>query len=757
MAVQCDPSHAFLQLPRGGICIRRQGTDDPSDPKYLNLQIGSPPETLKDTLNNSAWPPGVPRDFVVPERLVDPRSIVTLAELEFTGYYHFFVRPEKQPTRIYLNNPVQTDQVTLMLKEAIFGARTELEEFRADFARPEEAFDIKAECGYFNPFSFEDVFQIHTRMADEKRILLPNGYSMAVLKSGGIFYYKLYEPNNAQAVFTCSEVDLFSRKRAIEKKSAMVRRPDFAIAAIGNSTGFDEQGETSGFLLWIGGNGLMIDPPANTRFWLMENRVLAEETDRVILTHCHADHDAGLLQRMLENDHLDVYTTRTIWNSFMRKYGPLLEEFQPSYHWHEIKIGQPVKILGADFDFFYSLHSVPTIAFTVRYRDVNVFYSSDMRFSRKTYDEMRAAGTLAERRFEFFTGRYPRLMDGAQFILHEAGGDPLHTTLEELNALDLATKRKTFVYHLSEAEYEVGRKAGINDFSLITVGMNQQDIKVFSSEESMPAAPDESFLKYCPLFFEMKMRDVKELINACEIKKIPRGQVFLQRGAKAAAGDSNGFVYLIYSGIVGVLNEQGQKIKEYHKFDFVGESGVLLEKERNADVVALEDTRAYAIPSARFRELMKPYDGLFARLEQNRGQGVETALSRSYFTSTLSWRARTDLQLIGRLKRYDKGKVIMGREDERYLIIIDGKVKAKRAGQEIEYPITLGNQLEIDHVGLPDEAGAWDMESVIAVESTQVLEVRKSDYIGYSRRHGALRWRWQYLKSYFQSYVLGQT
>ncbi len=753
MAVVCEKGHTYLQLPRGGICIRSESNPNPGDPKYLNLQIGSPPETLKDTLHNHAWPPGVPRDFVVPERLVDPRSIVTLAELEFTGYYHFFVRPEKQPTRIYVNNPAQLEMVTAMLKEAIFGPGLSREEFSGDFARPAEAFDIARECGYFNNFSFEDVFQIRTRMPDERRILLPNGYSMTVLQSGGIYYYKLYEPNNPAPVFTCSELDLFSRKRAIEKKPTLARRPDFAIAAIGNSTGFDENGETSGFLLWVGGNGIMVDPPANTRFWLLENQVLAEETDRVILTHCHADHDAGLLQRLLENDHLDVYTTRTVWNSFMRKYGRLLEELKPAYHWHEIKIGQPVEILGAQFDFFYSLHSVPTIAFTVRYHDIKVFYSSDMRFSARTYETMRAAGSLETARYEYFIGPHRRRMDEAQFVLHEAGGDPLHTSMEELDTLDLALKRKTFVYHLSHAEYEQARKAGITDFSMITVGMDRQNIKVFSAEETIPAAPDESFLKYCPLFFEMKMRDVKDIQNACEVKKIPRGTVFLKRGEKPG---SDGFVYLIHSGLVGVLNDQGKKIKEYHKFDFVGESAVLLEKIRSADVVALEDTVAYAIPGERFRELMKPYDGLFARLEQNRDPAVEAAMGRSYFTSTLPWRGRTDLQLIARFKRYEKGKILMGPGDERFLVLVAGRAQVVHGATTIEYPIVLGNQLEIDHIGLPDSDGAWGIERVTALEACVVLEVRKLDYIGFARRHGALRWRWQYLKNYFPNYVLIQ-
>ena len=337
MAPSSDKNYAYLHLPRGGICIRRENVDQPDQPFYLNLQIGSPPETLKDTLNNPEWPVGVPRDFVVPARLIDPRSIVTLAELEFPGYYHYFEHPAKNNIRIFIDDPEQEAPLRVMLNEAVFGPRIKREDFKNDFSDPEQAFDIAGECEYFNQFSFEDVFDIRVKQPGEKRLVISPFYELAILQQNGLYHYKLYEKGNASAVFTCNEIDLFSSKQIVHKRNVLMRRPDFAVSAVGNSTGFDERGETSGFVIWVNGHGIMIDPPANTRLWLEENNVLPEETDRVILTHCHADHDAGLLQRIMENDHLDIYTTATVWNSFKRKYDRLMEELQPFYRWNENK------------------------------------------------------------------------------------------------------------------------------------------------------------------------------------------------------------------------------------------------------------------------------------------------------------------------------------------------------------------------------------------------------------------------------------
>lgn len=37
--------------------------------------------------------------------------------------------------------------------------------------------------------------------------------------------------------------------------------PDFGITILGASHGFDPKGSTSGFIVWVYGKGIMVDPP----------------------------------------------------------------------------------------------------------------------------------------------------------------------------------------------------------------------------------------------------------------------------------------------------------------------------------------------------------------------------------------------------------------------------------------------------------------------------------------------------------------
>ncbi len=64
----------------------------------------------------------------------------------------------------------------------------------------------------------------------------------------------------------------------------------------------------------------MIDPPPFTGFLLEKSGISASLVDKLILTHCHADHDAGTLHKLIESTPVEFITTKTIMDSFIRKF-----------------------------------------------------------------------------------------------------------------------------------------------------------------------------------------------------------------------------------------------------------------------------------------------------------------------------------------------------------------------------------------------------------------------------------------------------
>ncbi len=160
--------------------------------------------------------------------------------------------------------------------------------------------------------------------------------------------------------------------------------PAFGITAIGASHGFDCQESTSGFIIWIDGKGVMIDPPPFTSFLLEKAGIPACLVDKLILTHCHADHDAGTLHKLIESSPVEFITTKTIMESFIRKFsaqcGIQSNELEQLFQRRQVKIGHKYNILGASFEFFYSFHSIPCLGFEISYQDKKIFYSGDTFF-----------------------------------------------------------------------------------------------------------------------------------------------------------------------------------------------------------------------------------------------------------------------------------------------------------------------------------------------------------------------------------------
>ena len=74
------------------------------------------------------------------------------------------------------------------------------------------------------------------------------------------------------------------------------------------------------------------------------------------MTHCHADHDAGTFQKILCHGKITLITTRTIKDSFLRKYAAITgfdnEFLNGLFSFVPAVIGQPVRFHGSEIKFF---------------------------------------------------------------------------------------------------------------------------------------------------------------------------------------------------------------------------------------------------------------------------------------------------------------------------------------------------------------------------------------------------------------------
>lgn len=226
--------------------------------------------------------------------------------------------------------------------------------------------------------------------------------------------------------------------------------PSFGVTVLGNSHGFDKSGSVSGYVLWINGRGVMIDPPPYSSATLEREGIRPRTIVGIILTHCHADHDAGAFQKVLTGSPVVVITTPTIYKSFIRKYAAL-SALSPALlrHCHRFKpaiIGQPLRFQGATFHFTYTLHTIPCVGFRVEWRGRSMVFTGDHFNSPEGMDKLEASGVLSKARADDLRNLPLQETD---LLLHEAGAPPIHTPLEVLLKLPPEVKKRLFVVHTS--------------------------------------------------------------------------------------------------------------------------------------------------------------------------------------------------------------------------------------------------------------------------------------------------------------------
>lgn len=71
------------ELLRGGMVVKT---------KIGNIQVGIPPETIKDSIVQGIDIPGI---FVIPTRHYSKESFINVAEFEFPAYFNFFIKRKR--------------------------------------------------------------------------------------------------------------------------------------------------------------------------------------------------------------------------------------------------------------------------------------------------------------------------------------------------------------------------------------------------------------------------------------------------------------------------------------------------------------------------------------------------------------------------------------------------------------------------------------------------------------------------------------
>jgi CRP-like cAMP-binding protein len=557
-------------LPRGGYLV---------DSQAGYIQFGAPPETIKDTI---LLPKGVPLVYVLPHKFFNWIKGISVAELEFPIYYNYFIK--KRKTRIVCNAE-QAEKIKIVILESLFGPQGEN---RSDYSPESGSYysNIEREMDFFRIMKFEDVVEFCLFENDSCKI------DDVIIRFDLNNNFEVLFENELLAIIP-GIIEYKPKYLVGERLSEPFIPPLFGMTCLGPSSGFDPYENTSGFIMWLNHNGVMIDPPVNSTEWLLDSNVSPKVIDSIILTHCHADHDAGTFQKILEEEKITIYTTKPIMMSFLKKYSALTdvseEYLMQLFVFHPIDIETPLFINGARFDVNYALHSIPTIGFRVKFQNKSLVYSSDHNNDPAIHKMLFDKGIIDKKRYNLLNN-FPWQSD---IIFHESGLTPLHTPVEILTALPEEIQKKIYIYHTPKSEIPPGSLLNVSKFGIDNTLTFDVDPPAFETTYQIL-----SLLNHIDLLKGITIAKAMEFISIVEQKHFKKGDIIIKKGTP---GDT---FFIIYSGTVSIVSENKKFQKHFGMYDYFGEAAILKEENRSTDVVAETDVVLYSIEKDKFKDFV---------------------------------------------------------------------------------------------------------------------------------------------------------
>src|SRR6266508_2759917 len=463
------------------------------------VQLGSLSRTTKDILRE-----GIQGDhlFILPASLFEGKT--NYADIEFLVYLNFFLR-QKTRTRI-VGTSRQRHVLYRLLTLTLFGLFDPAAPEPPSFEKLAEAYGVGSRETYHFLRTAHELYgarrdgspgspllgiddYVDFVALDSATIVIPlPSAEVRVAPAGRGFDVHITQPDGRSSE---KQLEVGTPPRLLRPIPTELReaiqfasdRPRFGITPLGTSHGFDATGDFTSFIIWVDSKGILVDPSSEALAYLDQIGVAPLDVPYVFLTHVHADHDGGLVEKLVSGSQTKVIASDPVFRAFVEKArlvtGHDFEQERLVTH-ISANPGTRVRIeVGGDFaqlETRWNLHPIPTNGFKLTFGGRTFGYSGDTQYDPATLEDLRRRGMLAEAHFQdlmyfFWTPDGEPTVD---LLYHEAGIPPIHTDKEALRALPHAITSR----HVPVRDVDEGHPAGDGvgqSAERLLVGVNGRD------------------------------------------------------------------------------------------------------------------------------------------------------------------------------------------------------------------------------------------------------------------------------------------
>ncbi len=688
----------------------------------IRVQLGSLSQTTRDIMREGLRGEHV---FILPATLFESKT--NYGDIEFLIYLNFFVR-QGQRTRI-VGTARQRQTLARLLALVIFGffdpgasEQPSFERLHETYGVPDretyafllaayEAYGVrKASSGSilgvdhyidFIPLEpGETVIPVHKEERSGGRAFLgevrvtpyPGGFDVRLAQANGQSTAKRMEVSAPQWGGAVIPDELC---RVIRFATD---RPRFGVTPLGTSHGFDPAGDLTSFVVWINGRGILVDPSPEALRYLEQIGVAPVDIPYVFLTHVHADHDGGLIEKLLSGSRTTVIASDAVFRAFAEK-AQLVTRHQFDREGLVKHVpanpGAPVTIeVGgepATLETRWNLHPIPTNGFKVSFGGKTFGYSADTQYDPRLITQLRDQGKLSATQYEdlmhfFWTADGTPRVD---LLYHEAGVPPIHTDKEKLRALPEPVKARTFLVHIADKDVP-------QDFVPGKPRLFATRVFLPPTERTRDRILLET-LRLVSYLYDIPSNILEELLRGGRIREYERGEVIIRKGRSGNGAPLH--FYVVADGEVAV--KDGRRFTTgLVKADSFGEWGISHQRGfRVADVVAARPCQCIELTEAHYRWLVERYPviqerigrirSLMPRLQLAQARArlkaeADLSVSPSVITN-MSSSQLAGFSIFSEVRVFKEGQavVVEGTEADGFYILLSGHLAAAVGGRVV--------------------------------------------------------------------------
>lgn len=690
----------------------------------LRVQLGSLSETTRNLLREGLRGEYV---FILPHLLFEGRT--NYADIEFLIYLNFFLRQGQRTPIVGTARQCQTLRRLLTL--VIFGLFdpdasevVPFERVHEDYGVPDpatyeflrvayETYAVRATPGLASPILGIDTYVALTVLENGETVTPvyrqgPSGPTRlgevrVTTCAGGGLDVRITQADGRVA---SKQMEVTARRRpgptVRDDLARPIRfatdRPRFGVTPLGTSHGFDPLGDVTSFVVWVNGRGILVDPSPEALMCLQQIGVAAVDVPYAFLTHVHADHDGGLIEKLLGGSRTTVIASDVVFRALVEKV-----QLVTGHHVEREGLvahvpadpGSPVTLVvggeAVTLETRWNLHPIPTNGFKITVSGRSFGYSGDTQYDPGFIARLREQEKLTAAQHDHLMHFFwtPEGTPTVDLLYHEAGIPPIHTARATLQALPEVIQARTFLVHIADKDVPDGARPAKPP--LFTTQVLLPPTEAMRREILLDTFRLVSYL------YDIPRETLEALTRGARIRRYDGGEVIIGKGPLPK--DAALSFYVVADGEVAVRDGR-RLIAVLGKGDSFGEWGISHQRGfRVADVVATRPCQCMELGEEQYRWLVARHPVIQERIGQirrllprlqlaqarARQKAAADPSTRLSIIATMTSTQLASFALFSTVSAFKEGQHVIseGAEADGFYILLSGHLAVSMDGQII--------------------------------------------------------------------------